>query len=161
LAATGSRSPPPPSILRRLLFVGAADDAPVTSVADALALFAARRSRDAAGAPQCPTRACQLRYIDYFHRALCHPPACRPVRLTAIRLLTVPVVGGDLFRPAVRISGPDFGSYVTAFGGDRGRSWGCWGRGRGGTFGARPGSEETLHLDLTDMQVKTWLQKLT
>ena len=139
---------------RRLLFVGAADDAPVSSVADALALFAARRSRDAAGAPQCPTRACQLRYLDYFHTALRRPPACRPVRLTAIGLLTVPVVDGDLFRPVVRISGPDFASYVTAFGERVEWGGGCWGGAvGGGGRGIRVGIEETLHLELTDMQV--------
>ncbi len=55
---------------------------------------------------QRPTRAGQLRYLEYFHHALRKPVPIRPVRISAVCLSTAPAVHGasSRFRPAVRVS---------------------------------------------------------
>jgi hypothetical protein len=58
------------------------------------------------GVGQRPTRAGQLRYLEYFHHALRQPVPVRPVRITVVRLSSAPAANGagSKFQPALRVS---------------------------------------------------------
>ena len=100
-------------------------------------------------------------YLDYFAHALRWPVPYRPVRITAIALVTAPLTSGRRFAPAIRIAAADGSApFFTDFQtdgveegtGSRQRTGGCMSglfrRPQSGVFSVEPGSQDILYLNL-------------
>lgn len=87
------------------LLADAFNDGSKMTVEQAVEVFTKRRTMSEEGPPQGPTCASQLRYIEYFERALLGGVPNRLIRITSVRMKTVPIRDKVVtYRPYLKIS---------------------------------------------------------